>query len=189
MTEEYGASHEGWAGALLGDGSEPGPVYLDPGSGSDFHETRQWWAYSGILNRPRAAAARGACSCGWRGTAHYRIDWEAVDAAGIYEPVIEGPQEDWEQHLEEVEARTVPLPGELAELLERVGEQLNLLARQAPVAALKAVAALEAVTCRVARDAAYMAEADELSWESIGTALGLTEDAARSRLIHYGMRH
>ncbi|MFE6848253.1 hypothetical protein [Streptomyces sp. NPDC057686] len=188
-TEEYEASHEGWAGALLADGSEPGPVYLDPGSGAAFHETRQWWAYSGILNRPRAAAARGACSCGWRGGARYPIDWEAVDAAGIYEPGIEGPQEDWEQHLEEVEARTVPLPGELAELLEQVGEQLDLLARQAPVAALKAVAALEAVTRRVARDAAYMAEADELSWESIGTALGLNEDAARSRLTRYALRH
>ncbi|MCX4632735.1 hypothetical protein [Streptomyces sp. NBC_01443] len=124
-------------------------MYLDPGSSSAFQETREWWAYSGILNRPRATSARGACGCGWRGAATYPIDWAAADAAGIYEPVIEGPQEDWEQHLEEVEARTVPLPAELAELLDRVGEQLNTLAGQAPVAALKAVAALETLTRRL----------------------------------------
>ncbi|MFD7838265.1 hypothetical protein [Streptomyces sp. NPDC059761] len=188
-SEEYGPSHEGWAGALLADGSEPDPVYLDPGSGSDFDETREWWAYSGILNRPCAAAARGACACGWRGTTDYPIDWEVADAAGIYEPVIEGLQEDWEHHLDEVEVRTVPLPEELTQLLEQVGEQLNSLAVQGPVAALKAVAALEEMTRGVARDAAYMAEADELPWESIATALGLTEGGARSRLTHYAVRN
>ncbi|MGW7456182.1 hypothetical protein [Streptomyces sp. NPDC054797] len=80
---------------------------LNPGSGADFHETREWWAYSGILNRPRVTATRGACARGRRGTARYPIDWEVADAASIYEPVIEGPQEDWERHLDEAEARTV----------------------------------------------------------------------------------
>ncbi|MEU8437012.1 hypothetical protein AB0F18_29745 [Streptomyces sp. NPDC029216] len=183
--EEFGASHEGWAGALLEDGTEPGPVHLDPGTGAGFRQTREWWAYSGVLNRPRAAAARAACACGWRGAAHYPIDREAVDAAGLYEPVIEGPRDDWERHLDEVEARTVPLPVELADLLERVEDQLNTLAGQAPVAALKAVAVLERVTRSVARDAAYIAEADDLSWESIGTGLGISENEARSRLTHY----
>ncbi|MFH7596781.1 hypothetical protein WDV06_17025 [Streptomyces racemochromogenes] len=186
--EEFGASHEGWAGALLEDGSEPDPVCLDPGSGADFRQTREWWAYSGILNRPRAAAARAACACGWRGAAHYPIDRVDDDSAGAYDPDIEGPRDDWERHLDEVEARTVPLPAELADLLERVEEQLNRLAGQAPVAALKAVAALERVTRSVARDAAYIAEADDLSWESIGTGLGISEKEARSRLGHYTYR-
>ncbi|MFI5671033.1 hypothetical protein [Streptomyces sp. NPDC051704] len=125
-------------------------MYLDPGSGADFHEARQWWAYNGIPNRPRAAAARGACARGWRAATDYPIDWEVADAAGMYEPVIEGPQEDREHHLDEVEARTVPLPEEPAQLLAEVGEQLNVLAAQAPVAAPKAVAALEEPTRRVA---------------------------------------
>ncbi|WP_051833581.1 hypothetical protein [Streptomyces katrae] len=147
-------------------------MYLDPGSGSDFHETREWWAYSGILNRSRVAGARGACQCGWRGAATYPIDWEAADAPGGYEPVIEGPQEDWEQHIDEVEARTVPLPTELAELLDRVGEHLNTRTGQAPVAALKAVSALETLTRQVARDAACMAKADDLSWNRSETLSG-----------------
>ncbi|MFE2547331.1 hypothetical protein ACFXGI_02015 [Streptomyces sp. NPDC059355] len=144
----------------------------------------------GLQRHPEPGSrGRGACACGWPGTTDYPIGWEVADAAGIYEPVIEGPQEDWERHLDEVEARTVPLPEVMAELLERVGAQLNSPAAQAPVAALKAVAALEEMTRRVARDAAYMAEADELSWESIATSLGLTEGAARSRLKHDALRH
>ncbi|MFE2553757.1 hypothetical protein ACFXGI_35345 [Streptomyces sp. NPDC059355] len=100
------------------------------------------------MQRHSEPASRGACACGWRGTPRYPIDYEVADPAAIYEPVIERPQDDWERHLDEVEARTVPLPEEL--------------------------------TRRVARDAAFMAEADELSWESIVTALGLTEGAART---------
>ncbi|MFF2198582.1 hypothetical protein [Streptomyces sp. NPDC058157] len=186
--EEFGASHEGWAGALLADGSEPAPVSLDPGGGPGLRQTREWWAYSGLPDRPRAAAARAACTCGWRGAAHYPIDTGAEAPSGLYEQVIDGPRDDWERHLDEVEARTVPLPAELADLLERVEDQLNNLAGQAPVAALKAVAALERITRSVARDASYIAEADDLSWESIGTALGISEKEARSRLTHYTCR-
>lgn len=187
-TEEFGSSHEGWAGALLADGSEPGPVHLDPGSGSGFHETREWWAYSGRFGRPKAVRARGACSCGWRSASSHPIDWEAEETTRLFEPYIDGPQGDWDRHIQEVEARTVPLPAELADLIGRVEERLEALAQQAPVAALKAVAALERATKRVARDAAYMAEADDLSWESIGTGLGLSEKGARSRLTHYTLR-
>ncbi|EST31273.1 hypothetical protein [Streptomyces niveus] len=38
--EEFGSSHEGRAGVLLADGSEPGPVYPDTGSGADIQEAR-----------------------------------------------------------------------------------------------------------------------------------------------------
>lgn len=188
-SEEFEASHEGWAGAVLADGSEPGPVYLDPGSGSDFHETREWWAYSGILNRPRAARARAACACGWRGTGTYPIDWATVSTTGPYEPVIDGPEDDWEGHIAEVESRTVPLPAELAALLQRLEDQLLDLADEAPLAALKAVAALERATKRAARNAARNARADELSAEAIATGLGLSADRAGSRLTHYALRH
>ncbi|MGW6706122.1 hypothetical protein ACWGDE_14690 [Streptomyces sp. NPDC054956] len=188
-SEEFGPSHEGWTGALLDDGSEPGPVYLDPGSGADFHETREWWAYSGILNRPRAAQARAACACGWRGTTTYPIDWTTVDTASLYEPVIDGPEDDWEHHIADVESRTVPLPTELAALLELVEDHLLNLANDAPLAALRAVAALERTTRQAARTAAYHAKDDELTAEAIGTGLGLSPDKADSRLTHYALRH
>ncbi|WP_330300303.1 hypothetical protein [Streptomyces sp. NBC_00503] len=189
VSEDFGSSHAGWAGAVLADGSEPGPVYLDPGSGSNFHETREWWAYSGILNRPHAAGARAACACGWRGGTTYPIDWDAVDRVSRYEPVIDGPEGDWDEHIEDVESRTVQLPAELATLLQRVEDHLLDLAADAPLAALRAVAALERATKRAARIAACNAKDDELSDEVIATALGLAADKAGSRLIHYALRH
>lgn len=189
VPEEFGSSHEGWAGAVLADGSEPGPVYLDPGSGANFHETREWWAYSGILNRPHAKDARAACACGWRSAQTFPIDWTAVDGVSLSEPVMDGPEGDWAQHIADVESRTVPLPAELAALLERVEEQLLHLATDAPLAALRAVAALERTTKRAARTAACNAKDDELSDEAIGAALGLAVDKAGSRLIHYALRH
>ncbi|MFH8613049.1 hypothetical protein ACH4D5_36830 [Streptomyces sp. NPDC018029] len=38
-TEQFGTAHAGYVGAVLDDGTEPEPAYLDPGSGADFHET------------------------------------------------------------------------------------------------------------------------------------------------------
>ncbi|MFD0163114.1 hypothetical protein ACFVJH_03020 [Streptomyces decoyicus] len=189
QSEEFGSSHEGMAGAVLADGSEPGPVYLDIGSGSHVHQTSQWWAYNGRLGRQRADHMRGACSCGWRGAPRYPIDWDQANDGRRYDLDTPGPYEDWEEHIGEVESRSVPLPTELAGLLDRLDEQLSALADQAPLAALKAVAALERTTGRVGREAAYAAEVDAASWEAIGQALGLTEKDARARLTRYSLRH
>ncbi|MFC9706509.1 hypothetical protein ACFTWD_38130 [Streptomyces sp. NPDC056943] len=57
-------SHEGVAGVLQADGSEPGPVYFDLGSGSSFHESIGWWQYDGTMGRPTATSMRGRCACG-----------------------------------------------------------------------------------------------------------------------------
>lgn len=38
-TEQFGTAHAGYVGAVLDDGTEPEPAYLDPDSGADFHET------------------------------------------------------------------------------------------------------------------------------------------------------
>ncbi|MFG2895229.1 hypothetical protein [Streptomyces sp. NPDC048248] len=187
-TEEFGSSHEGLAGAVLADGSEPKPVFLDTGSGSHMHQTTEWWAYDGKLSRQRAQAVRGSCSCGWRGTTRYPIDWTQRDHEGLHDLDISGPRDDWAQHIADVEARSVPLPSEVDDLLEQLANQLDALTTDAPLAALKAVAALERLTGRVGRQAAFAAEAEELSWEVIGGALGLTEKDARSRLTHYSLR-
>ncbi|NBE50487.1 hypothetical protein [Streptomyces boluensis] len=183
-TEEFGKSHDGWVGALLPDGTEPKQVYLDPGSGANFHETREWWAYRGILNRPMAARVRGACSCGWRGETQYPIDWDQIGSFVQDFPSPE-PLTDWEQHLDEVEARTIPLPDELTTLLEQVEERLELLVQDSPLAVLKAVAALERATKRFGRQAAAYTEADGLSDETVATALGLSAADAQSRLLRY----
>lgn len=130
----------------------------------------------------------GSCSCGWRGERRYAIDWGHA-AEEPHDTDTEGPHDDWVQHIEHVSDRSVPLPVTLEGLLLEVDQQLTALAADAPLAALRAVAALERTTKRIGREAAYRAEADELSWETIGKALGLTEKDARSRLINYSLRH
>ncbi|MEV0115274.1 hypothetical protein AB0H77_18810 [Streptomyces sp. NPDC050844] len=185
-TEEFGASHEGWVGAVLDDGSEPKEAVLDSGSSANFHRTREWWAYSGKLNRSRATVARGACSCGWRGEEQYPIDWDEVDAFTDEFPMKE-PYDEWRQHIRDVQAQTIPLPPELEELLGRVEEQLYALVEDAPLAALKAVAALERTAKSISHRAAEYAAADDLSMESISQALGLSQEDARSRLLRYSL--
>ncbi|MEV0415155.1 hypothetical protein AB0I68_31265 [Streptomyces sp. NPDC050448] len=191
LSEEFGSSHEGQAGAVLADGTEPPPVVFDTGSGSSFHESTDWWVYDGTLRRPLAAAVRGSCSCGWRGTAAYFLDWTQVDTDSVYEPYLDlpGPKADWDQHIAEVEARSVPMPAELSGLLQQVRERLDALTDEAPLAALRAVRILERTTKRVGREAAYRAEADDVSPEVLGQALGLTGSEARSHLVHFALRH
>ncbi|MFH8573045.1 hypothetical protein [Streptomyces sp. NPDC017993] len=154
-----------------------------------MHQTTEWWAYDGKLSRPRAETVRGACSCGWHSTRRYPIDWTQRDHDGLHDLDTSGPPYDWAQHIAEVEARSVPLPSEVDDLLERLADQLDALTTEAPLAALKAVAALERITGRVGREAAYAAEAEEPSLDMIGRALGLTEKDARSRLTRYSLRH
>lgn len=186
--EEFGSSHEGYAGAVLADGGEPKPVYLDFGSGAgSIVETSEWWAYDGRLGRPLAAGFRAACCCGWRGRVH-GIDRETVSARELAELDTESALDDWGEHIEAVERRTIPLPDELADTIERLHGQLASLADQAPVSALRAVGALERLTRSVAQEAAYAVEDEEPSWETVGTALGLSADRARSLTFHYLMR-
>ncbi|MFC9706349.1 hypothetical protein ACFTWD_37310 [Streptomyces sp. NPDC056943] len=50
---------------LQADGSEPGPVYFDLGSGSSFHESIDSWHYDGTMRRPPATSMRGRCASVW----------------------------------------------------------------------------------------------------------------------------
>ncbi|GAA3011533.1 hypothetical protein JCM13580A_62500 [Streptomyces drozdowiczii] len=185
-TEEFGASHQGRPGAVLADGAEPKPVTFDLGSGTNVHETSNWWVYDGnTLGAPRATALRGACSCGWRGSALHPIDWEQIAAEGPEWWDTQGPHDDWKQHSADVEHQAVPVPEDIAGLLARRRERLDVLADDAPLAALRIVAALEHVTAETATVAAYAVRADEQSWDTNATGLGLTEDDARTRLHRY----
>jgi hypothetical protein len=97
-SEEFGSSHEGSVGVLLADGGEPGPVWLDSGSGSGGFMLSEWWVYDGRLGAQRAACLRGACSCGWRGARSYPVDW--VRKVGWPQDIdISGPHDDWRQHV------------------------------------------------------------------------------------------
>jgi hypothetical protein len=188
QSEQFGASHEGRAAAVLADGSEPEPVYFDVGSGSTVHHSSDWWVYDGTAGAPLATGLRAACSCAWRGAARYRVDWDDVNDDGPRFYDTSGPRSDWARHIADTEARSVPLPETLTALLRLLGDQLQDLAEEAPLAALKAVAALERTVDDVAQQAAINVEAEATSWAAVAAALGLTEDDARTQVGGYLLR-
>ncbi|MEV6834051.1 hypothetical protein AB0N17_05945 [Streptomyces sp. NPDC051133] len=188
-SEEFGESHEGIVGAVLADGSEPKPASFDVGSGADLYETCEWWAYDGRMSRPRAAAVRASCACGWRGPS-VPVSWAEPAGDGLEDLDVSGPHRDWAEHIRAVERRTIPLPDDLAELLHTLEDRLAALADDAPAAALRAVAALDRLTRRVGREAACMIEEDDdLPWEALGRALGIDADRARSLVNRYLLPH
>ncbi|MFF1916786.1 hypothetical protein ACFVYE_35535 [Streptomyces sp. NPDC058239] len=83
----------------------------------------------------------------------------------------------------------MPVPADLTALLDQVEERLTALVADEPLAALRAVAALKRLTERVATDASFSVDtADGPQWDTIAQALGISEQAARSRLTHYALR-
>lgn len=185
QTDEFDGEHDGRPAAVLADGSEPAPMIYDSGSGSDCHETTDWWVYDGTYRAPRATALRAACSCGWRDTADHPIAWEQVSADHPYDYDTSAPRERWQRHIADVEARTVPLPSELSELLHRVDEHLERLADDAPLALLRAAAALERTIARTAQTAAFNIKADSIPIEKVAAGLGMSDSTASSRLFRY----
>lgn len=105
---------------------------------------------------PLATALQGSCSCGWRGVTLYPLDWQEVADAGrpdLYE--TEGPEGDWDQHITDTEAHTVP--DDITALITQLRTRLDVLAAQAPLAALKVVGALERTSADAGRAAACTA--------------------------------
>ncbi|AVH93718.1 hypothetical protein C5L38_35005 (plasmid) [Streptomyces sp. WAC00288] len=185
-------SHEGMVGVLLADGSEPGPVFFDLGSGATFHESSDWWHYNGTFRRPTAVTMRGRCACGWRGAKRYPIDWETVrenNDPDAYD--TSGPYTEWETHLDDVAERAVTLPEDLATLLGQVRERLDRMwleddTARGYTAMLKACGELEAIVAETGPEAARaLAREHDEAMPAIAEALGTTEQAARARLLHY----
>jgi hypothetical protein len=186
QSEEFGSSHKGMEGVLLEDGTEPKPaVVLASSSGGAVHRTSELWAYNGKEGNPRAAYVRGSCSCGWRGTNRYPVQWD-IDA--VYpEPYVEesGAREDWDRHIEEVESKTVPLPADVEDLLERLEERLSALGADSPLAALRAVGAVERIAKRIGWRVACDVDPGEASWDEMGRVIGVSGSDLRRRLMSY----
>ncbi|MEU9032679.1 hypothetical protein AB0D46_35275 [Streptomyces sp. NPDC048383] len=186
--EEFGRSHVGWVGVVLADGSVPGPVFFDSGSGSSGRSVSQWSVYDGRrLRGPRAAAVRAVCSCGWAGPEH-GLDWALIgdqDLAEAGDGQADACVRDWDGHIVAVGATTTPLPEAITLLMERLEEEIEKLTKTAPVAAVRAARRMEVTAVRVGYWAANGARAD-LSTEQAATALGLNEDATRSLLARLG---
>ncbi|HEY8982051.1 MAG TPA: hypothetical protein VIU15_21000 [Streptomyces sp.] len=187
-TDDFGTSHEGRPRALLADGTEPAPVYFDSGSGAEIPKSTEWWVYDGTLGAPEATHLRAACSCGWRGTTRHAVNWSRVPRRHPYEYDTSALREEWTRHIADVESRSVPLPTDLEAAIGELDRRIGDLADQAPLAALRAVTALERIVTEAGREAAYNVRADGLSWETVAKALGLTEDDARSLLLRFSFR-
>ncbi|MGW3327565.1 hypothetical protein [Streptomyces virginiae] len=183
-TVEFGDAHAGAAGALIG-GGEPGPVYIDVGSGPNVPSTTHWSAYDGRHRRPRAEALRAMCACGWRGAAEYPLDWATVGDRPLYEADVDltGPLADWNAHLSLVRDKAAPLPEPLAALLVEITERLTATTADAPMAALRAVGVLERIASRVGREAARGLVEDGMSAEAVATGLGTTYPKALVLLL------
>ncbi|GAA3918277.1 hypothetical protein GCM10022244_29380 [Streptomyces gulbargensis] len=182
--------HEGTVGVLLEDGTEPGPVYFDSASGSAFYESTDWWVYNGTLRAPTAERMRARCTCGWRGQNTYPIDWNRVQSHRPFAYDTSGPEADWETHMDDVAARTVPVPEDVARLLSQIRRQLEDIEDEQPLVALRIVGELEAIISSAGPYAARTATA-EIPMPRIAEALGMTEKAALSRLYRYAspLRH
>ncbi|MFE2163900.1 hypothetical protein ACFXB3_02265 [Streptomyces sp. NPDC059447] len=59
VLEALGAAHEGSVGVLLADGTEPGLVYFDVGSGAHMPSSSEWHCYDGRYGRPRGRSFAG----------------------------------------------------------------------------------------------------------------------------------
>lgn len=188
VLKALGAAHQGAVGVLLADGSEPGPVYFDVGSGPDVPSSTEWHAYDGRRGRPRALVLRGSCSCGWRGAAEYPLDWARLGGdQPLYEADVDlsGPIGDYEAHVSVVRDAAVPLPAELTALLTDLVRQLDVLAVEEPLVVLKALADLRYVIGQTGQDAAYELAARDVPLKDVATALGTSESAARRYLNDY----
>jgi hypothetical protein len=182
QAEEFGAHHEGRAVALLADGTVPKAMAYD--TGTRIHRSTQWWVYDGTGRAPLATDLRAACSCGWTGTTRHPLDWTELGEHPCYAETP-GPYGDWAEHVREVHGRTVPVPDVLADLLQRLDERLGDLANEAPIAALRVVAALERTAKAVGLTAACNVDADEVPWDAVAQQLGISEQEARARVFGY----
>jgi hypothetical protein len=186
-TAEFGEAHAGQVRVLVEDGSEPGPVYFDIGSGSEMHSTTHWTAYDGRYGRPRARTLRAACACGWRSVADYPLDWEGLGEEPLYEADVDlsGPLADWTAHLTVVREDTVELPEPLAAVLVQLAERLQDAAAETPLAALRAVGMVERITHHLAQEAADAVWESGTPAEELAAALGTTPSKALGMLLRH----
>ncbi|MDG5807940.1 hypothetical protein P9869_35890 [Streptomyces ossamyceticus] len=177
--------HEGYAVAVLADGREAS-AEDNPGGNS------AWWCFDGREGRPLAVGVRAACDCylgggsprsDWRGATVFPVDF-AADFEWTEGDDTRGPYAEWwRTHVTPAEAATVP--GDVTELLDVVRARLAELAEERPLATLTAVARLDGLAQAAGVRAAGAAQRRGASWSDIGTALGVTKQAAHQRLSRH----
>jgi hypothetical protein len=165
--------HEGYAQPVLADGTEPEPVQ---GNSS-------WWTYDGKDGRPLAAKVKAGCSCGWRSTETFPIDFDDWEATDGYE-YNDGPFGAWSyEHIASLLGTA--MPRELTEALDTVGRLVRQLAAERPLVALTAVGRIEKLVGDVAPTAGAAARKDGQTWAAVGRALNTSRQAAYQRFSRF----
>ncbi|MFB7229782.1 hypothetical protein ACFCY9_18850 [Streptomyces fimicarius] len=185
-TDELAETHGGQPGVVNEDGTEPGPISILAMSGGDeVGRITEWWGFDGRRGGTAATHLRGSCSCGWRGTTLYRVDWDEVHKDHPYMYSTSGPEADWKAHGAGVEAKLVPLPDDVAELLDKLTDRVSGLADHEPLAALRAANLVQRHTQIYASCAARDVQRDATLLAAAGVALGCSTTQVKSRLRKY----
>ncbi|MEU0690058.1 hypothetical protein [Streptomyces uncialis] len=185
-TDEFGVGHGGRPGVVDASGAEPGPIRIPSSSGgSDLGEITEWWGYDGRLGDTVATHLRGSCSCGWRGTDLYPIDWAEAHRQRPHEYDTSGPESDWKQHVNDVESKLVPLPDDVAELLDRLSSRLSELSDSEPLVALRAAGIAQHDAQTFAGSAAMTVRWKGIPLTTVGIALGCDAEQAEARMRAY----
>ncbi|MGW4699846.1 hypothetical protein [Streptomyces sp. NPDC004285] len=188
MWELDGAEgHVGKVGVLLDDGSVPGPVYIDIGSGGHVPSFTDWWVYNGSGRRPLASRMRAVCACGWSGATAYLIDWKRVEDEEPHGYDTSGPERDWEGHTRDVVANALPVPEDVARLISQLRRRLDEVEASDTLTALRIVGELDSIVETEGSYAARMALRSHTDQE-IAVALGGTDEATAARLRRYDTR-
>ncbi|MFE7752121.1 hypothetical protein [Streptomyces sp. NPDC057428] len=179
--------HEGYAVAVLADGRDA-TAEDSPGSSNSA-----WWCFDGRDGRPLAVGVRAGCDCyaadssrvvrTWRGSTVHPVvlgDDEATEGFDRQN----GPYAEWENtHV--APAADTAVPGDVTALLTEMRERLAALAGERPLAALTAVAQLEAAAAAASISAAAAAQQRGSSWTDIGKAVGTSKQAAHQRFARH----
>ncbi|ARE79485.1 hypothetical protein B6R96_36320 (plasmid) [Streptomyces sp. Sge12] len=181
-SDDLPAGHEGYAVAVLADGTEPPPVRT-PRTGADGQaytgENSSWWQYDGQEGRPRAFAVKAGCACGWRSAAMFPVFLEDQDNTEGFE-TGDGPFAEWEtEHVGQLISGRIP--DDVADTIEKLRVQLAALADARPLAAVEAAARVEKLGTARLQQAVTSAVRGGASWTVIGTATGTTRQAAHQR--------
>ncbi|MEV7730346.1 hypothetical protein AB0P15_37400 [Streptomyces sp. NPDC087917] len=147
-----------------------------------------WSVYDG--GRPPAhpaAALHAACSCGWK-SPERQLDGEVIgdqDFAEVGDGQADACERAWDARTATVEASSLPLPDTVTDLLERLEEEIDKLAKTSPNAAVRAARRTQITAERVGYWAARATLHDRTP-DQAAAALGLTERAPRGELARLG---
>lgn len=178
--------HEGYAVAVLADGSEPEPIQQQfslPGGGTGTSPNSAWWLYNGQDGRPLAAGVKAGCACGWRSTETFPVDFDDHEATDGYE-FNDGPFAAWSyEHIASLLGTA--MPRDLSDALDTVARLVRQLADERPLVALTAVGRMEKLVAQHAPTAGAAARTKGEAWSAIGRALGTTRQAAYQRFARH----